>query len=102
MVSLLGVESHLELAPGPVLRHAQNVDVEVWNASLVVENRDQQLPLVIQSNSQLPAIGSDMDVVNRPIYQLGDRLRDTTKVLHGCYGHGGLDYEVCDPCSART
>lgn len=76
------LESHFELMATLAFRNAQHVYIQTRQTTLVRQNGDQKDPAVVEHNTQLPAVGSDIDIVDRSFSQLIYSFGNTAEVLH--------------------
>ena len=66
----------------PLFRDAQHVYMQTRQTALVRQNGDQKDPAVVEHNTQLPAVGSDIDIVDRSFPQLIYSFGYTAEVLN--------------------
>ena len=71
----------------PLLRDAQHVYIQTRQTTLVRQNGDQKDPAVVEHNTQLPAVRSDIDILDGSFPQLIYRFSYTAQVFDGGYRH---------------
>ncbi len=65
----------------PLIRDAQHVDIQTRQTTLVRQNGNQKNSAVVEHDTQLPAVGSDIDIVYCSAPQLIYRFGYAAQVL---------------------